>query len=57
MGKTFFLPLYIKLGVMKQFVKSLGHSRDFFRYVCSTFPSLSDEKEKGEILDGSQIRT
>ena len=28
-----------------------------FKYICSTFPSLSDEKLKGGIFVGPQIRT
>lgn len=42
---------------MKQFVKALDHSGDCFRYICSTFPSLIDEKKKAGIFDGPQIRT
>lgn len=50
-------PLHIKLGLMKQFVKALDHTGDCFGYICSNFPSLSDEKKKAGIFDGPQIRT
>lgn len=50
-------PLHIKLGLMKQFVKALDHSGDCFGYICSTFPSITDEKKKAGIFDGPQIRT
>src|SRR5678815_2436538 len=50
-------PLHIKLGLMKQFVKALDHDGECFRYICSTFPGLSDEKKKDGIFDGQQIRT
>src|SRR6185436_10416008 len=49
-------PLHIKLGLMKQFTKALDHNGDCFRYICSTFSSLSDEKKKAGIFDGPQIR-
>ena len=50
-------PLHIKLGLMIQFVKALDHDGECFRYICSTFPGLSDEKKKAGIFDGPQIRT
>lgn len=49
--------VHIKLGLMKQFVKSLDQSGDCFSYICSTFSSLSVEKKKAGIFDGPQIRT
>ena len=51
-----FPPLHIKLGLMKQFVKALDHSGECFSYICSTFPSLSEEKKKAWIFDVPQIR-
>src|SRR5678816_439937 len=51
------LPLHIKLGLMKQFVKALDHDGECFHYICSTFPGLSYEKKKAEIFDDPQIRT
>ena len=52
-----FPPLHIKLGVMKQFIRALDHNSDCFGYICSIFPSVSDEKKKAGIFDGPQIRT
>ena len=55
--KTIFPPLHIKLGLIKQFVKALDKEGVCFKYICSTFSSLSDEKLKGGIFDSPQIRT
>ena len=49
-------PLHIKLGLMKQFVKSFDRSGDSFRNICSTFTGLSYKKNKAGIFDGPQIR-
>ena len=49
-------PLYIKLGLMKQFVKALDKNGGCFKYLCRFFPGLSLEKLKAGIFDGSQIR-
>ena len=38
-------------------MKALDKEGECFKYICSTFPSLSDEKLKGGIFDGPQIRT
>ena len=51
-----FPPLHIKLGLTKQYVKSLDKDGDCFRYICSKFPGLSNEKLKAGIFDGPQIR-
>ena len=45
-------PLYIKLRLMKQFVKALDCSGDCFGYICSTFPGLSYENKKQGYLMG-----
>ena len=37
-------PLHIKLGLMKQFVKTLDFHEDCFKYICYTFPGLSEEQ-------------
>ena len=50
-------PLHIKLDIMKQFIKALDRDGDCFHYICSTFPSVSDEMKKAGIFDGPQIRT
>jgi hypothetical protein len=50
-------PLHIKLGLMKQFTKALDKEGRCFRYICSKFPGISDEKLKAGVFDGPQIRT
>ena len=49
-------PLHIKLGLMKQFVKALDIDGDCFNYIAKTFSSLSMEKIKIGIFNGSQNR-
>ncbi|GBP06878.1 hypothetical protein EVAR_99750_1 [Eumeta japonica] len=49
-------PLHIKLGIMKQFVKSLDKNGNCFSYICEKFPQLTMEKFKAGIFDGLQIR-
>ena len=49
-------PLHIKLGLMKQFVKALDKGGRCFRYLCSKFHGISDEKLKAGVFDGPQIR-
>jgi hypothetical protein len=44
--KTLLPPLYIKLGIMKQFVKALPNTGNYFKYLCKTFPHLSEAKLK-----------
>ena len=48
-------PLYIKLGVMKQFVKALDKDGDCFNDIAKTFPGMSMEKLKTGIFDGPRI--
>ena len=54
--RIMFPPLYIKLGVMKQFVKALDKHGNCFNYIVKKFSSLSMEKLKAGIFDGPQIR-
>ena len=54
--KILLTPLHIKLGFMKQFVKSLNQEGDYFRYLGNKFPSISDAKLKAGVFDGPQIR-
>ena len=49
-------PLYIKLGLMKQFVKALPVDGCCFNNICNFFPGMSNEKLKAEVFDGTQIR-
>ena len=41
---------------MNQFVKALNKDGDYFKYTCRQYPGLSNEKLKGGIFDGPQIR-
>ena len=50
-------PLHIKLGVMKQFVKTSPVTGDCFNYICRAFPAFTIEKLKAGIFDGPKIRT
>lgn len=54
--KVLLPPLHIKLGLIKQFVKSLQKDGDCFRYICSTFPKLSEAKLKEGVFTGPDIR-
>ena len=55
-SKYLLLPLHIKLGLMKQFVKALDKEQDCFRYLQEKFSTISDAKLKEGIFDGPQIR-
>ena len=52
--KIIFLPLHIKLGLMKQFVKHC--LTNCFKYLILAFPRLSIEKINASVFDGLQIR-
>lgn len=54
--KVLLPPLHIKLGLIKQFVKSLQKDGDCFRYICSKFPKLSEAKLKEGVFTGPDIR-
>lgn len=56
-SKILIPPLHIKLGLMKQFVKSLDKSNACFQYLVGKFPKLSEAKLKEGVFDGPQIRT
>ena len=49
-------PLHIKLGLIKQFTKTLDKDGDCFTYLCQAFPGLNMEKLKAGIFDGPHIR-
>ena len=55
--KIIILPVHIKLGLMKQFVKIVLVTGNCFSYICRAFPALTIEKLKADIFDGPQIRT
>ena len=50
--KIIFLPLHVKLGLMKQFVKVLKKEGKFFEWLCNTFSGISIEKQKKGVSDG-----
>ena len=54
--KFILLPLHIKLGLMKQFIKELNRDGSCFQYLFCAFPGLSIEKIKAGIFNGPQIR-
>ena len=54
-SKIVFPPPHIKLGIMKQFVKTLEKDGDCFKYICMKFPGPTIEKSKAGIFDGPQI--
>ena len=55
--KKLILPLlHIKLGLMKQFVKTLATDGDCFKYITLLFLVLSVEIIKGDVFDGPQVR-
>lgn len=54
--KVLLPPLHIKLGLMKQFVKSLPRDGNCFKYLISKFPGLSEAKLKEDVFVGPDIR-
>ena len=51
-----FPPLYIKLGLMKEFVKVLNTEENRCQYILLAFPGLRFEKVKTGVFDAPQIR-
>jgi len=50
--KFYLLPLHIKLGFMKNFVKCIDKTSRGFEYVRNKFPNVSDAKIKEGIFIG-----
>ena len=48
-------PLYIQLGLMKQFVKALPVDGCYYNYICNFFPGMSNEKLKAGVFNRPQI--
>ena len=48
--------LHFKLGLLKQFVKTLDPGDAAFQHIRQMFPSLPDAKISGGIFDGPQIK-
>ena len=55
--KVIIPPLCIKLGLIKQFMKTLPVTGNCFGYICTAFSALAIEKLKAGIFDGPQICT
>ena len=53
--KVILLPLRIKLGLMKQYVKNLDKGGKCFKYIFQKFSFLSYEKIKAGVFDGPTI--
>ena len=51
-NKVLLPPLHIKLGLIKQYVKSLDKGGECFKYICHKFSFLSHEKIKAGVFDG-----
>jgi len=47
--------MYFKLGLMKNFVKTMNLAEAAFTYLREEFPTLSEAKLKGGIFIGPQI--
>jgi len=55
-AKKILPPLHIKLGFIKQFVKTLDKDGNCFKYICRSFPKLNIKKLKAKIFYGPKIR-
>lgn len=53
--RTLFPLVHIKLGLIKQFTKTLDKNCGCITYLCQAFPGLMMEKLKASIFDGPQI--
>jgi len=54
--KIFLPPLHIKLGLLKNYVKSMDKTCLGFEYLRNKFPNVSDAKIKEGVFIGLQIR-
>jgi len=52
--KVFLLPLHIKLGVKKKFLKVFEKGGEDFLYLCIKFPHRCDDKVNQNIFVGLQ---
>ena len=55
-SKIILLPLHIKLGIMKKFVKTINQDGDCFKYICTKILGSTIEKLKSGIFAGPQIK-
>ena len=51
--KILLLPLHIKLGLMKNFVKAMDGTGSAFKYLTEKFPRLSEAKIKEGVCGSS----
>ena len=49
-------PLYIKLGLMKNYIKALDKDGPTFNFLPMKFPPISKAKLRAGVFDGPQIR-
>ena len=54
--KVLLSPLHIKLGLMKQFLKTMSKEGETLKYFCGEFLGLSEAKLKEGIFVGTDIR-
>ena len=54
--KVLLPPFHIKLGLIKQFVKTLNPESDAFKQIQELFPKLSEAKVKAGIFVGPQVK-
>ena len=54
--KVILPPVFLTLGLMKNFVKAFGKNLEAFHYLKAQFPKISDAKLKERIFVGPQIR-
>ena len=55
-AKILMLPLHIKLGLIKQFVKQLNREGETFKYIQELFPKLSEAKIKAGAFVGPEVK-
>jgi hypothetical protein len=53
--KVLLPPLHIKLGIIKNYVKTLDRNGAAFSFLCEKFPRLSMERIKAGVFIGSEI--
>ena len=54
--KVYLLPMNIKLGLIRNFVKAMDQNSAGFMYLKNEFPGLSDDKIKKGVFVGPQVR-
>ena len=54
--KVYLLPLHIKLGLVKNFVKVMNQHGKAFKHICEHFPYKSETKLKQKIFVEPEIR-